>query len=110
AFEAVEEALLHRARMRMDRGDAGAGRDEPVHGGVEAIQARRIERRAPEAHAARAVRDGFTGTGREQVEGRIPTRVDRTQLASRRYREKARAFARHRVLVAAAEVENALPV
>src|SRR6478736_7098897 len=104
----VEEMLLQHRRMTMDRGGIDARGDEHVHRGVEAIDAARIEGRAPEAHRAGCVRDGLARAGRERVERGEPSRVHGAQVATRRYREVARAFARHGVLVSAAEIERAL--
>ena len=102
-----KKQILQRQHVVVDRTDGQSDLVHPVeHGGLP-IEPGRIERRAHEAGAISAVGDGAVALAAERAEGGEPSGVARPHGKARRAMHEADAFARHRVFVAAGEIERA---
>ena len=102
------EHLLQRQHVGVDRVDGEADPVHPVEHGGKAIEPARIEGRAHEAGAVGAVGDGVAAAAAERAESREPAGVARARRIARRAMHEAGALARHRIFVAAGQIEGAI--
>ena len=102
-----QKQILQRQHVVVDRRDGQADLVHPVEHAGQPVQSGRIERRAHEPGPVGAVGDGAVAFAAQRAKRRKPSGVARPRGKAGRAMHEADALPRHRIFVAAGEIERA---